>query len=194
LRAFLVEGGLNRVIAIAAAVCKLLCINGLSYACSMAVLACMKSNGWMISIIAWSYLPYQCFATRNGVCKASIAKPQMSGPRQRLLVDICGGNYVSNLRSKCRRGGGRDFQRAEKGRRRGASATSRTPLERARRGLPCKLVLVDLRANWGVWQALEEKNLHFAALEGPLRRKKYNIFFYFCICCAPMLGRHAGAI
>ena len=46
------------------------------------------------------------------------AKPHMSVPRQRLLVDICGGNYVSNLRSKCRRGGDRDFKaqkRAEDG-------------------------------------------------------------------------------
>ena len=68
---FLGKSALNRVIAIAAAVCKLLCINGLSYACSVAELGCMKSYGWMISVVAWSYLPYQCFASRDKVYKCT---------------------------------------------------------------------------------------------------------------------------
>jgi len=67
----LADSRLNRVITIAAAVCKLLCINGLSYACSVAVLPCMMSYGCMISIVAWSYLPYQCFGSRDRVYRCT---------------------------------------------------------------------------------------------------------------------------
>ena len=68
---FLGESRLYTVISIAAAVCKLQCMTGLSYACSVAVLPCMMSYGCMISIVAWSYLPYQWFGSGDRVYKCT---------------------------------------------------------------------------------------------------------------------------